>query len=142
MASLHFIITAPVLTRDGNELGRHVTLEVEVEGSAGIKSNAGLVRAARAICAGHMPAAYAAKTKSWATLPSPRRRRSRKARSPLYAAPIGQASRFGASPPSRGSRLERDGAEQPIKRPSFDRADGAAPYSSHKGEAGHAVFVF
>ena len=54
MASLHFIITAPVLTRDGNELGRHVTLEVEVEGSAGINSNAGLVRAARGICAGHL----------------------------------------------------------------------------------------
>ena len=50
MASLHFIVTAPVLTRDDNrEAGRQVALEVEVEGSAGIKSKADLVRAARAI---------------------------------------------------------------------------------------------
>ena len=50
MASLHFIVTAPVLTRGENrEVGRQVALEVEVEGSAGIKSKADLVRAARAI---------------------------------------------------------------------------------------------
>ena len=50
MASLHFIVTAPVLTPDnGREAGRQLALEVEVEGSAGIKSKADLVRAARAI---------------------------------------------------------------------------------------------
>ena len=50
MASLHFIVTAPVLARDENrELGRQVALEVEVEGSAGIKSKADLVRAAKVI---------------------------------------------------------------------------------------------
>ncbi len=52
MASLHFIVTAPVLAREENrEVGRRVALEVEVEGSAGIKSRADLVRAARAISA-------------------------------------------------------------------------------------------
>ena len=50
MASLHFIVTAPVLARDEKrELGRQVALEVEVEGSAGIKSKADLIRAARGI---------------------------------------------------------------------------------------------
>lgn len=50
MASLHFIVTAPVLARnEQRELGRQIALEVEVEGSAGIKSKADLVRAARAI---------------------------------------------------------------------------------------------
>ena len=52
MASLHFIITAPVLSRDDKrELDRQVALEIEVEGSAGLKSRADLVRAARAIAA-------------------------------------------------------------------------------------------
>lgn len=50
MASLHFIASAPVLARDDNrDLGRRVAIEVEVEGSAGIKSRADLVRAARSI---------------------------------------------------------------------------------------------
>lgn len=50
MASLHFIVTAPVLARDEKrEIGRQVALEVEVEGSAGIKSKADLVRAAKVI---------------------------------------------------------------------------------------------
>ena len=52
MASLHFIITAPVLSRnDKRELDRQVALEIEVEGSAGLKSRADLVRAARSIAA-------------------------------------------------------------------------------------------
>ncbi len=52
MASLHFIVSAPVLAREGNrEVGRQVAFEIEVEGSAGIKSKTDLVRAARAICA-------------------------------------------------------------------------------------------
>ena len=52
MASLHFIITAPVLSRDDKrELDRQVALEIEVEGSAGLKSRADLVRAARTIAA-------------------------------------------------------------------------------------------
>ena len=57
MASLHFIITAPVLTReDKRELDRQVALEIEVEGSAGLKSRADLVRAARAIAAEELAA--------------------------------------------------------------------------------------
>ena len=57
MASLHFIITAPVLARDDKrELGRQVALEIEVEGSAGVKSRADLVRAARAIAAEELAA--------------------------------------------------------------------------------------
>ena len=52
MASLHFNLIAPVLMReDKRESGRQVTLEVEVEGSAGIKSKVDLVRAARTIAA-------------------------------------------------------------------------------------------
>ena len=52
MASLHFIVTAPIVARGENrEVGRSIAFEVEVEGSAGIKSKAELVRAARAICA-------------------------------------------------------------------------------------------
>ncbi len=52
MASLHFIVSAPIVARQENrELGRQVAFEIEVEGSAGIKSNTDLVRAARAICA-------------------------------------------------------------------------------------------
>jgi hypothetical protein len=52
MASLHFIVSAPVVAREENrQLGRQVAFEIEVEGSAGIKSNKELVRAACAICA-------------------------------------------------------------------------------------------
>ena len=52
MASLHFIVTAPVVTQgDNREVGRQVALEVEVEWSSVIKSKADLVRAARAIAA-------------------------------------------------------------------------------------------
>ena len=65
MASLHFIVTAPVLTRDGNhEVGRQLALEIEVEGSAGIKSKADLVRAARAIAASEIARAVAEATEA------------------------------------------------------------------------------
>ena len=57
MASLHFIITAPVLSaEDKRELDRQVALEIEVEGSAGLKSRADLVRAARSIAADELAA--------------------------------------------------------------------------------------
>ena len=55
MASLHFIVSAPVLARDAKiDIGKQLAFEVEVEGSAGIKSTADLVRAARAIGAGEL----------------------------------------------------------------------------------------
>ena len=51
MASLHFVVSAPVLARgDKQETGRNLALGVEVEGSAPIKSKAELIRAARDIC--------------------------------------------------------------------------------------------
>jgi hypothetical protein len=56
MASLHFIIDAPIVNQENaTEAGGWLTLEVEVEGSAPIKSNAELVRAARAIAANEIP---------------------------------------------------------------------------------------
>ena len=55
MASLHFIVSAPVLAREENsDLGGQLAFEVEVEGSAGIKSKADLVRATCAIGAGEL----------------------------------------------------------------------------------------
>ena len=53
MASLHFVVSAPVVAADqnSNSQGRSLALGVEVEGSAPIKSRAELIRAARQICA-------------------------------------------------------------------------------------------
>ena len=52
MASLHFVVRAPVVARDQqNSATRNLAFGVEVEGSAPIKSRAELIRAAREICA-------------------------------------------------------------------------------------------
>jgi hypothetical protein len=52
MASTHFIVQAPVENQGGTaSTHQSVSLHVEVEGSAPIKSNIGLVRVSRAIAA-------------------------------------------------------------------------------------------
>ena len=55
MASLHFIVSVPVLARDENTAAaKQLAFEAEVEGSAGIKSKTDLVRATRAIGASEL----------------------------------------------------------------------------------------
>ena len=63
MASLHFIVNAVASAREEAELEpKRVALHVEVEGSAPIKSQTELLRAARAIAAEEIERAVGTKT--------------------------------------------------------------------------------